>query len=63
MLEEEDLIESHSGAKSYMKLNDEKMAKIRKELLETDALGAIRSLQQMGITKEEVLSLIEKYWN
>ena len=63
MLEEEDLIESRSGAKSYMKLDEAKITSIRQELLETHALGAIRDLQQMGITKEEILLLIEKYWN
>ena len=63
MLEDEDLIESRSGAKSYMKLDETKIARVRQELLETEAAASIRSMRQMGLTKEEVLLLVEKYWN
>lgn len=63
MLEEEGLIESRSGAKSYMKLDEEKIDKIRTELVENDAKNAIKTLKQMGISKAEALLLIEKYWN
>lgn len=63
MLEEEGLIESRSGAKSYMKLDETKILHIRTELLEHDAMNAVRMLKQMGITKEEAFALIDKYWN
>ena len=63
MLEDEGLIISHSGAKSCMLLDEEKIQKIREELIEDDAAGAIRKLRLMGISKEEALMLIEKYWD
>ncbi|MBR6747390.1 MAG: GntR family transcriptional regulator [Clostridia bacterium] len=62
MLEDEELIVSHAGAASVMKLDEEKLAALRTELVEEDAMGAIRAWQQMGLTKGEVLALIEKLW-
>ncbi len=62
MLEEEGLIQSHSGAKSYVVVDAEKVSKIRSELVEADAQNAVRTLKQMGVTREEALALIVKYW-
>ena len=62
ILEEEGLMESRSGAKSVMSLDLEKIAKVRRELLENDALAIVSSLKQMGLSKEEALKLIENYW-
>jgi len=63
LLEEEGLIQSHSGAKSYMCLTDERIQEIRTELLENDARNAVNTLKQLGVTMEEAISLIEKFWN
>lgn len=62
MLEEEELIRSHTGAASLMQLSDEKLRQLRAELLEADAQRAIRALQQMGLSRDEVVALIDKYW-
>ncbi len=62
LLEEEGLIQSHSGAKSYMVLTDELKSKIRGELLENDARNTVKQLKQMGLSLEEAVALIEKYW-
>ncbi len=62
MLEDEGLIQSHSGAKSYMVLDDEKLERIREELLENDANTIVRAMKQMGLSKTEAISLIEKFW-
>ncbi len=62
ILEEEKLMESHSGAKSYMILNDKSITLIRKELLENDAMSIVNSLKQMGLSKADAVALIEKYW-
>lgn len=62
MLEEERLMESHSGAKSYMVLNEETIAGVRRDLMERDAQTIIHAMQQMGISKEELLALIDKLW-
>lgn len=63
MLEEEGLIRSHAGAKSYMVLEGGTVAHIRAELLEEDAREAVNKLRQMGVSMEEAIGLIQKYWN
>ena len=62
LLEEEGLMASHAGAKSYMTLTDGRAAAVREELLRNDARTVIDSLRQMGLSKNEALSLIEAYW-
>ena len=63
LLEEESLIISHAGAKSFVRADAQTAARLKQELLESDARGVITALRQMGLTKEEALSLIEKYWD
>ena len=63
MLEDEDLIESQTGAKSTMKLNDEKIVKLREDLLREEVRSITESLRQMGITREEAVRLIEQFWD
>ena len=62
-LEDEELIDSRLGAKSCMSLSPEKIERVRRELIETDALSVINAMKQMGLSKKDALSLIEKYWN
>lgn len=62
ILEGEKLMESRSGAKSYMVLDEASVAKVRSQLLENDATSVVNSLKQMGLSKEEALALIENYW-
>ena len=63
MLEDEGLISSHSGAKSYMVLNEETVARVRSQLLEGDAIGIVLSMKQMGLSKAEAIALLENYWD
>jgi len=63
ILEDESLIISHTGAKSYMNITEEKINAIRLELLKAEVGGLIYAMRQMGVTKEEALGLIERYWN
>lgn len=63
LLEEEGLIQSHSGSKSYVVLDSEKLSSIRGELVEADARSAVLTLRQMGISKEEAFALLSKYWD
>ncbi|MCL2045022.1 MAG: GntR family transcriptional regulator [Oscillospiraceae bacterium] len=63
MLEDEGLIESRSGAKSVIALDNADIERIRSELLESDILSVIAALKQSGLTLEEALSLIEQNWN
>ena len=63
ILEEEGLMESHSGAKSYMVLDDASVSVVRNQLLENDATSVVNALKQMGLSKEDAVALIEKYWD
>lgn len=63
LLEEEGLIASRAGAKSYVVVTEMKWKEIRTELLEDDAKIAVNSLKLMGVSKEEAHALIEKYWD
>ena len=63
MLEDEGLISSHSGAKSYMVLNEETVARVRGQLLEGDAIGIVLSMKQRGLSKAEAIALLENYWD
>ncbi|MBQ7916894.1 MAG: GntR family transcriptional regulator [Firmicutes bacterium] len=62
LLEEEGLIQSHSGAKSYMVLSRDTVERVRGELLENDARSIVSAMRQMGLSKVEAVNLIEKYW-
>jgi GntR family transcriptional regulator len=62
LLEEECLIQSRAGAKSYVVLDKAKADRIRRELLEYHARSAINAMRQMGISKAEALSVIDKFW-
>ena len=63
MLEEENLIESRSGAKSFMTVSQIQVDLIRAQLLESNARNLITGMKQMGISKEEAHKLIEKLWD
>ena len=62
ILEDEGIIESHSGAKSLVVLNENMRNSIKNELIETDAKYAVNVLKHMGIGKSEALEFIGKIW-
>lgn len=62
ILEEDGLIQSRSGAKSYMMFDEEKYRTVREEVLEADARSIAAALREMGLSKEEALHLITRYW-
>lgn len=62
LLEEEGLIQSHSGAKSYVVLSADVLKRVRDELLESEISAMIRSMQQMGLSKQEAVLLLQKHW-
>ena len=63
LLEEEGLIVSRAGAKSAVCLSEEKVASVRKELLEGDVAAMVAALKEMGLTRDEALALIGRCWN
>ena len=62
ILEEEGLICSHAGAKSYAAFEESQTARIRRQLLEADVQTMVEAMKQMDVTKEEALALVEKLW-
>ena len=62
LLEDEGLIASHSGAKSYVTLDEETIGLLRQTLLREELRAVTRSLRQMGIEKEDALRLIAEFW-
>lgn len=63
LLEEEGLVESHSGSKSYTVLDSNRIEKVRKEFLDSNAKATVERLKIMGLSKAEALALIEKNWD
>lgn len=62
LLEEEGLIVSQTGAKSTVVLAEGTVSRLREELLQSDIRTMVRAMAQMGLSKEEALSLVDKYW-
>lgn len=62
LLEEEGVINSRSGAKSYTCVDESTVERIRQELLESDTAGWVRAMKQLGMGKAEALRLAEKIW-
>ena len=62
LLEEEGVISSRSGAKSYTCVKEGTVERLRRELLENDTGNWIRAMKQLGMGKEEALKLAEKLW-
>ncbi|WP_130861122.1 GntR family transcriptional regulator [Bacilliculturomica massiliensis] len=63
MLEEEEIIESHSGAKSYITAGETQISRIRSQLVESDVKTLIKAMQQMGVSREDTIRLVEKIWD
>ncbi len=62
-LEEEGLIRSHTGAKSYMLLDSSIVSSIRAQLVRDEAMAAVQSMKGMGISRQEALALIDDLWD
>ena len=62
-LEEEGLIASHAGAKSYVAAEGERIARVRAELLEEIVREAVAALKQMGVTRREAAELAGRLWD
>jgi GntR family transcriptional regulator len=62
MLEEEGLMMSHSGAKSYMSVDEATVERIREELRVNDTMAWIRSMKRMGMDHTEAMQLARTLW-
>lgn len=62
MLEEEGVIVSRSGAKSYTQVGAGTVERIRRELLTEDTRIWVTAMKQLGISREEAFELAEGIW-
>lgn len=63
LLEEEGLLESRMGAKSYIAVPPAAAAELRRQLLEEDALALVRAIRAMGATRQEAGKLLDRLWD
>ena len=63
ILEDDGLIQSHSGAKSVISAAPEQREQIRTKLLAEDVRQMVRALRQSGVTKPEAITLLERLWD
>ena len=63
MLEEEGLIQSRSGAKSYVSAEPELVERVRSQLLAEDARRLVEALRQTGASKADCMALLERLWD
>lgn len=62
LLEEEGLVQSHAGAKSFVCATERQRATLRRELTENELRGMVRNMKGMGLTAKEAAALVEKLY-
>lgn len=62
-LEEEGLVESRTGAKSYVRIDEKMRSVLREELLKEQLRRTAATMKQMGVSLEQALGLLSKYWD
>lgn len=61
-LEEEGLIQSRTGAKSCVAVQNTTVKTVGSELLESDIKAVIRAMKQSGVSREDALQLLSDLW-
>lgn len=61
-LEEEGILVSHAGAKSFIVCSTQKREELRRELAAEGAAAAVLRLKHMGLTLDEAVGLIRRAW-
>ncbi len=62
LLEEEGLIQSHTGAKSAVAADDASRLRVRGELLGAEVRAAVEAMKTMGLTRQEALDFVDELW-
>lgn len=62
ILEEEGVIVSRSGAKSYTNVDEKIVGSIRRELLAGDTQIWVEAMKRMGVSRDEAFSLAAQVW-
>ena len=63
LLEDEGLVTSRAGAKSYIQATPEQIAVLRRELLETELQTMVDAARRMGLTREEAHRLLDTLYD
>ncbi len=62
MLEEEGIMVSQTGAKSFVTINDKDILRIRMELLNKETKLWVNAMREMNVSKEEAGELLNRIW-
>lgn len=62
LLEEEGLVQSHTGARSYIQVTEQQQSALRRELTENELRELVRGMKRMGLTAAEATALVEKLY-
>lgn len=62
MLEEEGIIISRSGAKSFTCVGESTVEQIRWELMANSTLQWVKSMKKLGVDREEASALFQRMW-
>lgn len=63
IMEDEGLIESRTGAKSCISITEDRLLRIRKQLVTEEIRSAITIFKQMGLSRQETLDQINALWD
>lgn len=63
IMEDEGLIESRTGAKSCISITEDRLFRIRKQLVTEEIRSAITIFKQMGLNRQETLDQINALWD
>ena len=63
IMEDEGLIESRTGAKSCISITEDRLVRIRKQLVTEEIRSAITIFRQMGLSRQETLDQINALWD
>lgn len=62
MLEEEGLVQSHAGVKSYVCATERQRETLRREMTENQLRAMVRDMKRMGLTAEEAAALVARLY-
>lgn len=63
LLEDEDIIYSRSGAKSYIRINNEQSEQLKNQIFTKEIVELANSLRAAGIDLQQAKILLENAWN
>ena len=63
IMEDEGLIESRTGAKSCISITEDRLVRIRKQLVTEEIRSAVTIFKQMGLSRQETLDQINALWD